>query len=134
MDKNITLADIADTFTELGDLIRAEIPKPTVAVDEPTMNAYERWVIVRGDRSGVFFGWLVSEEGQTVELAKCRHLWYWSGAANTAELALSGVSRPENCKFVAPVPRLRVLDAIEIIDCTGNAVESLSAVPVWSQR
>ena len=92
-----------------------------------------RHVIVRGDRSGVFFGRLVSETGQTVELSDCRHVWYWSGAANTAEMALKGVSKPNECKIVAPVARLRVLDAIEIIDCTDVAASSLTAVPVWSK-
>lgn len=92
-----------------------------------------RHVIVRGDHSGVFFGRLASEEGQTVELTDCRHIWYWDGAANTAEIALRGVSKPRNCKIVAPVGRLRVLDAIEVIDCTPEAVESLTGVPEWSK-
>lgn len=92
-----------------------------------------RYVIVRGDRSGVFCGVFVSEEGQTVELTDCRHIWYWSGAANTAELALRGVSKPGDCKFVAPVRRLRVLDAIEVIDCSPEAEASLRAVSIWSK-
>lgn len=92
-----------------------------------------RHVIVRGDRSGVFFGKFVSEDGQTVELADCRHIWYWSGAANTAEMANSGVSKPKDCKIVAPVSRIRILDAIEVLDCTNEAVASLTAVPSWSQ-
>jgi hypothetical protein len=93
-----------------------------------------RKVIVRGDRSGVFYGTLVSEQGQTVELTSCRHVWYWSGAANTAEMALSGVSKPNDCKIIAPVSRLRVLDAIEIIDCTPVAIASMDAVPSWSKK
>lgn len=93
-----------------------------------------RYVLVRGDRSGVFCGVLVSEEGQTVELTDCRHIWYWAGAANVAEMSLTGVARPNECKFVAPVARMRVLDAIEIVDCTPQAETILRAVPAWSKK
>lgn len=93
-----------------------------------------RYVLVRGDRSGVFCGVLVSEEGRTVELTECRHIWYWAGAANMAEMSLTGTARPNDCKIVAPVGRLRVLDAIEIVDCTPTAEASLRAVPNWSKK
>lgn len=98
-----------------------------------TVGFEHRYVIVRGDKSGVFCGVIVSEEGQTVELTEARHIWYWVGAANTAEMALAGVARPEDCKIVAPVTRLRILDAIEVIDCSAAAEASLRAVPVWSE-
>ena len=100
--------------------------------DDNTTLADRRYVLVRGDRSGVFAGTLESEEGQTVELTDCRHIWYWSGAANVADMSLNGVSQPDDCKFVAPVTRLRILDAIEIVDCTQGAKRSLQAVPVWA--
>lgn len=89
-------------------------------------------VIVRGDRSGVFYGRLVSQEGQRVVMSECRHIWYWDGAANTAEIAAKGVSRPKNCKIVGPVSNIEILDGIEVIDCTPEAVASLDAVPEWS--
>ena len=113
------------------DLIDALNLAPNITtVTQPNSG---RWVIVRGDRSGVFFGRLMSEEGQTVELTECRHVWYWAGAANTAEMANSGVSKPADCKIVAPVSRIRILDAIEVLDCTEEASESLSNVPHWSK-
>ena len=91
----------------------------------------QKKVVVRGDRSGVFFGNLESRIGAEVTMTDCRHIWYWSCAANVAELALTGVANPDKCKFVAPVPRLLVLDAIEIVDCTDLAAQSLAAVPIW---
>ena len=111
------------------------IDKLGLSAEIPLRNelAIGRHVIVRGDRSGVFYGRLMSENGQTVELADCRHVWYWSGAANTAEIALRGVSSPNDCKIVAPVSRIRILDAIEVIDCTQEAVTSMDAVPEWSK-
>lgn len=93
-----------------------------------------RKVIVRGDRSGVFYGDLLDRDGQEVTLGQARHIWYWSGAANTAEIANSGVSKPDDCKIVAPVTRILILDAIEVLDCTDAATASLDAVPPWSKR
>lgn len=103
--------------------------------DETTVTADERpHVIIRGDRSGVFYGRLVSREGTEVRLAEARHIWYWDGAANTAEIAMSGVSKPKNCKIVGPHPLIEILDAIEVLTCTPEAVASLDAVPHWSER
>lgn len=41
----------------------------------------EKKVIVRGDRSGVFFGTLAERNGREVKLKNCRRIWYWAGAA-----------------------------------------------------
>ena len=107
-----------------------------VANGRPLIEQAERprYALVRGDRSGVFCGIVVSEVGQTVELTECRHIWYWAGAANVADMALNGVARPAECKFTAPVCRLRVLDAIEVVDCTAAAEASLRAVAIWSAK
>ena len=87
--------------------------------------------IIRGDRSGVFFGEIAAKFGQEVEIHNCRRLWYWAGAASLSQLAVEGVKRPTNCKFTVVVPTLTVLDAIEIIPCTAAAAASIEAVPVW---
>lgn len=87
--------------------------------------------IFRGDRSGVFFGELIAEEGQRVKIGNCRRLWYWAGAASLSQLALEGVKAPEACKFTVTVSELVILDCIEIIPCTAAAVESISGVPEW---
>ena len=79
-------------------------------------------VIVRGDRSGVFFGTLVGKEGSEVKLANCRRLWYWDGAASISQLAVDGTVRPSECKFTMVVDRIIITDAIEIILCTDKAV------------
>ena len=87
--------------------------------------------IVRGDRSGVFFGEIKSREGKEVVIGNCRRLWYWDGAASLSQLAAEGVKRPKDCKFTMVVEELCVLDAIEIIPCTEEACESIDGVPVW---
>lgn len=90
-----------------------------------------KYFIVRGDRSGVFFGKIARREGREVEMAECRRLWYWDGAASLSQLALEGVTRPANCKFTVTVPEATILDAIEIIPCSDKAVESINGVRVW---
>ena len=38
--------------------------------------------IVRGDRSGVFFGEIKERNGREVTMTNVRRLWYWDGAAS----------------------------------------------------
>ena len=90
-------------------------------------------VIVRGDRSGVFFGTLTKKDGREVELENCRRLWYWDGAASISQLATDGTVRPNNCKFTVTVSRIAILDAIEIIPCTEKAIESIEGVKEWKR-
>ena len=88
-------------------------------------------VIVRGDRSGVFFGTLEMRNGREVKLSNCRRLWYWDGAASDFQLATDGVAAPRNCKFTVVVPEIEILDAIEVIPCTDKAIKSIESVAVW---
>lgn len=90
-------------------------------------------VIIRGDRSGVFFGTLEAKEGQEVELSNCRRLWYWDGAASISQIALEGVTRPDNCKFTVSLPSIVIEDAIEIIPCTDKAIKVIEGVDVWKR-
>lgn len=90
-------------------------------------------VIIRGDRSGVFFGTLESQNGREVKLTNCRRLWYWDGAASISQLAIDGTVAPQNCKFTVVVPEIEILDAIEVILCTEKAIASIEAVSVWQR-
>ena len=87
--------------------------------------------IVRCNRAGVFYGEIVSRNGQEVEMKDVRNIWYWDGAATVMQLAAEGVSKPNTCKFSVPVESLVLLEAIQIIPCTDKAVESLDAVKPW---
>ena len=95
------------------------------------MNYINKKVIVRGDESGVFYGTIVAQNGQEVELKNCRRLWYWSGAASISQLARDGVKNPEECKFTVSVDEILILDAIEIIACTEEAKSSIEGVKEW---
>ncbi len=90
-----------------------------------------KYVIVRGDRSGVFAGTLVSVEGQTVTLKECRRLWYWDGAASISQIANEGVKSPNSCKFTVTVDSIIILDAIEIIPTTMAAEVNIKGVREW---
>lgn len=88
-------------------------------------------VIVRGDRSGVFYGELESRNGREVKLRNCRRLWYWNGACSISELAKSGTKKPDDCKFTVTVDSIEILDAIEVIECTPESIKSIESVSDW---
>ena len=91
------------------------------------------YVIVRGDRSGVFAGYLSRRDGREVELRQSRRIWYWSGAASISQLANDGTSDPINCKFPEAVESQLILDAIEVIPATENARKSIEGVKPWAK-
>ena len=96
-------------------------------------NIMNKKVIIRGDRSGVFFGTITKKEGREVTLEKCRRLWYWDGAASISQLATEGTTEPSECKFTVTVDQIVILDAIEIILCTDKAIKSIEAVSEWKR-
>ena len=92
--------------------------------------AKSKYVLVRTYSAGVFAGNLKSHNGQEVSLTNARRLWYWDGAASLSQLAIDGVSKPENCKFAKPVDII-LTQAIEIINTTKKAEESINGVKEW---
>lgn len=95
-----------------------------------------KYYIVRGDRSGVFFGRINYQDGKEVQMNDVRCIWYWDGAywdgaASIVELAQNGVKYPEKCKFTVTVEELTIIDAIEIIPCTEEATAVIKAVEEW---
>ena len=89
------------------------------------------YVIVRTYAAGVFAGTLVSRKGQEVELKNARRLWYWDGAASLSQLAMEGISKPQNCKFPCPVSSIILTQAIELLPVTPAAKKSIEGVPIW---
>ena len=96
------------------------------------MNKKGDFVIVRTYSAGVFAGTLVSRNGKEVELKDARRIWYWDGAASLSQMALEGVSKPQNCKFAVPV-NVTVTEAIEILSVTKKAQKNIQSVHVWRQ-
>ena len=90
-----------------------------------------KYVIVRGDRSGVFAGTLVSQEDRKVVLSGVRRLWRWYGATECLQIATEGVKEPGRCRFTLTAESITLLDAIEVIPTTAEAEAIIKAVPVW---
>jgi hypothetical protein len=90
-------------------------------------------VIVRGDRSGVYFGTLMSEsaDGRRVVLARARNIHYWQGRLSTLDIASKGVG--DGSKISAVVEELSLTDVIAVIKCNPSAVENLEKHPVWQR-
>ncbi len=93
----------------------------------------QKYYIVRGDRSGVFFGQIAERKDREVSMRNVRCIWYWDGAATIIQLAAEGVKEPNNCQFTMTVPEITITDAIELIPCTQAAVDCINGVPEWKQ-
>lgn len=97
------------------------------------INVENKYYIIRGDRSGVFFGQIAGRNGQEVELRNVRKLWYWDGACAVEQLAVDGVKNPGGCNFTVVVPEMVVTDAIQIIPCSDKAAKNLGEVKAWKR-
>ena len=89
------------------------------------------YVVVRTYSAGVFAGYLKSRSGKEVALVNARRLWYWKGAASLSQLAMEGVSCPDSCKFPCAVIAITLTEAVEIIEATQEARQSIEKVKIW---
>lgn len=106
------------------------VPKDSITVNPEVV---ENYVIVRTQSTGVFAGELHEKNGQEVIMRNARRLWYWDGASSLSQLAMEGVTKPQNCKFPCEVTEVTLLQVIEILPCTKKAIESIKSVPIWKQ-
>jgi hypothetical protein len=90
-----------------------------------------KYVLVRTYSAGVFAGYLKFRKGQEVTLTKARRIWYWDGASSLSQLAQSGTSKPQNCKFPEPVDEILLLQVIEIMSISLIAKKSIDSVAIW---
>ena len=88
------------------------------------------YVIVRGDRSGVYFGQFVKEspDGRQVTLANVQQIWNWQGALNTVDLAAKGIT---GGKITSPAAEGTINDALGHWQCSPEAVTKIQAVKPW---
>jgi hypothetical protein len=91
------------------------------------------FVIVRSTTASPFFGYLEKEDeiNKTVILVNARRIYEWYGAATLSQLAESGTSQPDKCKFPAPV-KVKLSNVHEIYYATEAAKKCLEAVKIWS--
>jgi hypothetical protein len=89
------------------------------------------YVIVRTYSAGVFAGYLKKKEGQNAIMLNARRLYYWDGAATLSQLAMEGVSKPQNCKFPCEVEKVELDQVIEVLQTTEKCQKSINSVGVW---
>jgi len=82
-------------------------------------------VIVRTYSAGAHFGYLARRDGKEVDLQGSRRLWRWYGAWTLSEVATAGLDAQKS-RVAAPVS-ITLTEAIEIIDCTAEAVASIES-------
>lgn len=97
------------------------------------VNYIGKKVIVRANRAGVFYGELISKDGQEVCLKNFRKLHYWKGAAAVEQIAEEGVKNQEECRFTMVVKEGVISEAIQIIPCSDAAISNLESVKVWKK-
>lgn len=97
------------------------------------INMENKYYIIRGDRSGVFFGQIAGRNGQEVELRNVRKIWYWDGACAVEQISVDGTTNPNRCNITVTVPEMMITDAIQIIPCSDKAVSVLSEVKEWKR-
>lgn len=96
-------------------------------------NMIGKYVIVRGNRSGIFAGTLAGMERGLTWLTNCRRLWYWDGAASDFQIATDGTKRPDNCQFTVTVAEIILTDVIEIIPATETAEKRIKEIKEWKR-
>lgn len=79
--------------------------------------------VVRTYSAGVHMGTLAEIAGTAVLLTDARRLWSWSNAFTLNEVSQDGVG--EDSRISAPVPRVLLTQAIEVIPCSEKAKENL---------
>lgn len=110
------------------------VQKSQVSKLAPTKDG-KKAVLIRSKYAGVHFGYLEKEEqvpaGKTVVLSSTRRVFYWDGAASLSQMALEGVSKPQNCKFSVMLDSNEIAEVIETLPLTEKALDNLYKVSVW---
>lgn len=85
----------------------------------------KRMVVVTTDkdRRGVFFGELLTENKDVVELKNAKMAVYWSSNVNGV-LGLAATGPKKGCRITPAVLKLKVNGVTSIIDCSDEAVKA----------
>lgn len=100
----------------IGRALGAVRPADEALLEPPSFDTAR---IVRGESSGVFFGFLVAHVGRTAILAYARRIGW------TAQFRVT-VEASENLQISEPIEKIRITDAVEIMDCDARDAERLA--------
>lgn len=91
------------------------------------------YVVIRTNSAGVHAGYLSSQVNDKVVLKNTRRLWYWEGAATLSQIAGTGISKPDSCKFPAAISEITLHGVIESIPCTESAKNIIEGIDEWKE-
>jgi len=107
------------------------VPKDSAAEQRDGMP----YVMIRTYSAGVHCGYMKSREGKEVVLLDSIRIWKWAGAASLSQLSMEGTTDSGNCKFGMPITTsLTLTEAIEVIEMTEAAKQSIQNVKSWKQK
>lgn len=109
-----------------GEIYVKKSDVPVMAVDDDMP-----YVIIRTYSAGVHAGYLKERDYKEVVLLNSRRLWKWAGAFTLSEMAVNGVSKPDECKFTIEIPEITLTEAIEIITCTEKGKNIIRGVKAY---
>lgn len=89
------------------------------------------YVMIRTYSAGVHCGYLKSREGKEVTLLDSIRIWRWEGAASLSQLSQQGTNKPSGCQFGVPICEITLTEAIEVIQMTEDAKQSIQNVESW---
>lgn len=82
-------------------------------------------VIIRTAYAGVHFGTLAEKDGAEVILSRARRMWQWKSAKSISLSGCANYGIDQSGSKIAPEVESIWLEAIEIIPCTQNAIDSI---------
>jgi len=91
------------------------------------------YVMIRTYSAGVHCGYLKSRNGKEVVLLDSIRIWRWDGAASLSQLSQEGTNKPSGCKFGMPISEITLTEAIEVIQMTETAKQSIQNVESWKK-
>lgn len=89
------------------------------------------YVMIRTYSAGVHCGYLKLRNGKEVTLLEAIRIWKWEGAASLSQLSQEGTKNPGGCKFGVPISEILLTEAIEVIQMTEAAKQSIQSVASW---
>lgn len=98
-----------------------------------TISDSNKYYIVRTYSAGVFFGKIISKNGDELIIDNCQKIHAWVGACAVEQLAIDGVSEPDKCRITVPVNGSIVKGWIQIIPCLQKSVDNLKGIKIWKK-
>ena len=107
------------------------VTKKTTKKTKTSKQAY----VIRSYAAGVFIGEITEKKetlsGLIVKANNVRRIHYWDGAASLSQIASSGVTKAQNCRFSVKTNEHVIVNVVEFIPLTKEAYENLYSVPEW---